>query len=90
MKLTFEELTTVLTQIEACLNSCPLTPLPDAEDSPKVLTPGHLLIGHPHLSPFPSINVGVFVNRLFNTSRGAGLHVHRCSNGCGRAQSLHQ
>ncbi len=38
-KLTFEELTTVLAQIEACLNSRPLTPLPDVDDGYEVLTP---------------------------------------------------
>ena len=46
-KLTFEELTTVLAQIEACLNSRPLTPLPEASDGLDVLTPGHFLIGRP-------------------------------------------
>ena len=45
-KLSFEELSTVLTQIEACLNSRPLTPLPCEEDI-QVLTPGHFLIGKP-------------------------------------------
>ena len=44
LKLTFEEMCTVLSQIEACLNSCPLTPLNKA-DSLEVLTPGHSLIG---------------------------------------------
>ncbi len=44
-KLSFEELSTVLTQIEACLNSRPLTPLPNSEDCLQVLTPGHFLIG---------------------------------------------
>ena len=44
-KLNFEVFSTVLVQVEACLNSGPLTPLPEASDTHEVLTPGHLLLG---------------------------------------------
>ena len=47
VKLTYEELATTLAQIEACLNSRPLTPLPESSDALEVLTPGHFLIGKP-------------------------------------------
>jgi hypothetical protein len=59
-KLNFEELSTVLCQIEACLNSRPLVPLPNDEDGIEALTPGHFLIGRP-LEAIPNSDID---NRL--------------------------
>ena len=47
VKLTFEEFMTVLTQIEACFNSRPLTQIPSEDDRIEALTPGHCLISQP-------------------------------------------
>ncbi|XP_036143579.1 uncharacterized protein LOC118645869 [Monomorium pharaonis] len=63
-QLTFEELTTLLSQIEAILNSRPLEPLSDDPDDVSALTPGHFLIGNPLTTiPEPSLD-DLAVSRL--------------------------
>ncbi|XP_058985262.1 uncharacterized protein LOC131805726 [Musca domestica] len=49
-KLTFEEMSTLLYQIEAVLNSRPLYNMDDNAGEVEVLTPGHFLIGRPLIS----------------------------------------
>lgn len=54
--LTFEEFTTLLCKVEACLNSRPLAPLTDSLDEYEPLTPGHFLIGSAiTINPEPSL-----------------------------------
>ena len=50
-KLTFEEYSTLLCQIEACLNSRPLCAISEEIDNIDYLTPGHFLIGQALLAP---------------------------------------
>lgn len=54
--LTYEELITLLTQIEAVLNSRPLCPMSDDVEDLSALTPGHFLIGEA-LSTIPEPNL---------------------------------
>ncbi|KMQ83983.1 hypothetical protein RF55_18660 [Lasius niger] len=55
--LTYEEMVTLLSQIEACLNSRPLSALTDDPEDLSALTPGHLLIGAP-LTALPEPSLG--------------------------------
>jgi len=45
--LTFEEMSTFLAEVEACLNSRPMQALTDDADDLDALTPGHFLVGAP-------------------------------------------
>ena len=47
MKLIYEEMATVHTQIEACPNSRPLSAMMQEDDSVEALTQSHFLIGRP-------------------------------------------
>ncbi|XP_043862640.1 uncharacterized protein LOC122756616 [Drosophila santomea] len=49
-KYTFEELTTLLAKIEACLNSRPISPMSEDPTDLIALSPGHFLIGGPLLA----------------------------------------
>jgi len=61
---TYEELCTLLVEIEACLNSRPLCALSDDPFNPTYLSPGHFLIGEP-ITQLPAADLtNVKCNRL--------------------------
>ncbi|XP_059622191.1 uncharacterized protein LOC132265511 [Phlebotomus argentipes] len=63
-KLTFEAFSTILCEIEACLNSRPLCAMSVEPEDEEILTPGHFLIGQP-VRLLPSEDVtDVPINRL--------------------------
>ncbi|XP_053968926.1 uncharacterized protein LOC128870340 [Anastrepha ludens] len=45
--LSYEEFNTLLTEIEACVNSRPLCDNSEAAGDLEVLTPGHFIVGEP-------------------------------------------
>jgi len=62
--LMYEELTTLLCRIEACVNSRPIAPISDSLDDYSALTLGHFLIGE-NLTAIPEPSVlSVAENRL--------------------------
>lgn len=78
-KYTFEEFQTLLSKIEACLNSRPLSPMSQEPSDLSALTPGHFLIGCPLLVPIdPSISEAPMslVNRW---QRLNIIHQHLCT-----------
>ncbi|XP_015119021.1 uncharacterized protein LOC107042476 [Diachasma alloeum] len=62
--MTYEEYYTLLTEIEAILNSRPLTPLTNHPDDLQVLTPAHFLIGESLLQPVSRNLLEMPENRL--------------------------
>jgi hypothetical protein len=52
---TYEELQTLLIEIEACLNSRPLVVKSEDPLNPSYLSPGHFLIGQP-ITQIPSVD----------------------------------
>lgn len=61
---TFEEMCTILCQIEACLNSRPLCSISDDLNDMNYLTPGHFILGEaPNTVPKPSL-LEENINRL--------------------------
>ncbi|XP_046748847.1 uncharacterized protein LOC124412775 [Diprion similis] len=62
--LTFEEFYTTISEIEACLNSRPITPMSNDPSDLTALSPGHFLIGAP-LTALPHPNLqDLATNRL--------------------------
>ncbi|XP_022827101.1 uncharacterized protein LOC111356845 [Spodoptera litura] len=55
-KLTFEEYSTLLSQLEGCLNSRPLCPLREDAEDIDFLTPAHFLASGPTLTIFETEN----------------------------------
>lgn len=54
--LTYEEMTTLLAQVEAVLNSRPLCPMTNDPEDLTVITPGHFIMGcTPTIIPEPSL-----------------------------------
>jgi len=83
---TYEELCTLLAEIEACLNFRPLCALSDDPFNPTYLSPGHFLIGEP-LTQLPAAD---FTDHLttsrvctsVNAGRGHPLTYNQAISSC--------
>ncbi len=62
VKLTYQEMSTVLSQIEACLNSRPLVPLNNEDDGIEALTPAWTLSHRPTTQSSPR-RITIFVTQ---------------------------
>jgi hypothetical protein len=62
--LTYDELYTLLTRIEACLNFRPLVPMSNDPNDLTAITPGHFLIGEALTAPLEPDLIELKINRL--------------------------
>lgn len=95
--LTYEEMTTLLTQIEACLNSRPLCAITDDPSDLEPLTPGHFLVGEsllvipePDLSDVP-LNRWQLIQRQTQNYVGIwniSINYNNAQNGVQSSQNL--
>lgn len=86
--LTYEEMSTILVRIEACLNSRPITPLSNDPSDLSVLTPGHFLIGRALTNlPEPDL-VSMSSNRLHRWQRTTQLFQQIWQRWSRRAKSI--
>ncbi|XP_055634052.1 uncharacterized protein LOC129774355 [Toxorhynchites rutilus septentrionalis] len=56
VNISYENMLTLLAQVEMCLNSRPLTPMPQDPSDLEVLTPGHFLIGE-NMQSVPEVDL---------------------------------
>lgn len=67
--LPFEEVATLLSQIEACLNSRPITSQSNDPNDERLLTPAYFLVGDSILLPIEQDNTDTQMNKLQRWSR---------------------
>lgn len=82
-KFTFEELSTILSQIEAILNSRPLVPLSNDSSDLQVLTEGHFLIGD-SLTSFPEKDISETKENRLTRWQNAVLVFSNCFESVGQ------
>ncbi|XP_058840343.1 uncharacterized protein LOC131695821 [Topomyia yanbarensis] len=76
-RLSFEDISTVLTQVESMMNSRPLLPMSDDPNDLAALTPAHFLIGTSILALPDPDHHNIPVNRLDHYQQ-LQLHVQKC------------